>query len=87
VGVSLLNSDELLDRLRPYATVSIFGSQKEVDTWSATATLRIQSEGAAFEIKSGYGHPTANAALVELLKRVEAVVNKTADLKRLTNED
>jgi hypothetical protein len=76
-----MNSDELLDRLRPYATVSIFGS--EVDTWSATAKLRIQAEGAVFEIKSGYGHTTANAALVELLKRVEAVVNKTADLKRL----
>jgi hypothetical protein len=76
-----LNSDELLDRLRPYARVNLF--QADNDTWSARALLRIQAEGAEFEIKSGFNFPTANDALAELLRRVELIVDKTADLKRL----
>jgi len=80
-----MNIEDLLEKLRPYAHISIF--QYDDETWSAKASLRIRAEGGKFEIESGYKHRSCKAACEVLLQRVLAVVNQASDLKRLGSDD
>lgn len=68
-----LNIEQLLAALKPFAFVRMFNSPTD-DTWSATADMRVKTEGATFEVKSGYKHATCKDALQELLARVETAI-------------
>ena len=77
----MVNSDELLEALAPYATVTL--GQYRKDTWNATAQLRIRAKGANFEVKSEFGHPTARSALAEVLGRVMVIISQASELRRI----
>ena len=70
--------EQLSDRLNKYAFTRVSQSNRD-STYTAIADMRIKTEGAKFEVRSEFSHPTMHSAMAELLDRVE---NAVKDLGR-----
>lgn len=71
-----MNSDDILLALTRYGRPYVFCATDM--TWSASLTCNTTTEGANFETKSGFNHPTPLAALSELLRRTEVAMAQVA---------
>lgn len=79
-----MNIADCIERIRPYGFLHLHHHEDE--TWSATVKLRINAEGAVFEVKSGYKHTTAAMACWTVLERVLEIVDQASDLKQISDD-